>query len=393
MTNKPLILLVDDIPENIQVLGSILKSQGYSFALTTNGKETYELLSNRTPDIILLDIMLPDEDGFSICEKIKSNAQTAHIPVIFLSAKAELTDKTKGFKLGAADYITKPFEDIEVIARVKNHLQAKLDRDKIDRYNKELEEMVEQRTKELIRKERESILAQFMQGIIHNVRGPIASISSGLELMETINNAEDICSNEEAKNEIWEINTLNKEKAMALMSDLDSMLRKSRDDHSEETEIIDLNELISQELNFLNVDLEFKNRVNKQISLIEEPLNIKVVPAEISQIIQNLIKNAMDAMYQQNDKAIFISTNKKAGKAIFTITDNGPGIAKENVERIFDPFFTTKPKASEGENGFPTGTGIGLRFCRNTAKSYNGNIIINPEIKKGASFVLELPLV
>ena len=302
MNNKPLVLLVDDVPQNIQVLGNILKTQGYSFALTTNGRETFNLLSHAIPDIILLDIMLPDEDGFSICKKIKSNPKTAHIPVIFLSAKTKLQDKTKGFKLGAADYITKPFEDIEVIERVKNHLQAKLDRDKIDRYNKELEEMVEQRTKELIKKERESILAQFMQGIIHNVRGPISSIASGLELIDMIKTQEDICKNHASLEEIWEINSLNKDKAKSLLKDLDSMLRKSKDDQSEHTEIIDLNELVEKELSFLNVDLEFKNRVHKVIELHPESLMIEVIPAEISQIIQNLIKNAMDALTSASHK-------------------------------------------------------------------------------------------
>ncbi len=394
MAKNSLVLLVDDVPQNIQVLGNILKNQGYSFALTTSGKETYDLVSKKLPDIILLDIMLPDEDGFSICKKLKSSPRTSHIPIIFLSAKHDIKDKIHGFELGASDYITKPFEDIEVIKRVENHLQAKLDRDKIEKYNQKLEQMVEQRTIELIKKERESILAQFMQGIIHNVRGPIASIASGLDLVEMLkDDLPKTPSLNPLLNEIWEINALNKDKTKSLLNDLDSMLRKSRGDHSEEIELIDLNRIIEHEISFLHIDLEFKNQVKKNILLHHKPLQIKVIPAEISQILQNLIKNAMDAMHKQKVKIISIETGQDKGMCYFTVKDNGPGIPKENHDKIFDSFFTTKPKEGDKNSSTPTGTGIGLQFCKNTAESNGGSIKIDGELTSGAALTVYLPLV
>ncbi len=126
-----LILLVDDIPQNLQVLGKVLKSEGYKFAIATDGKETFEVLEDELPDLILLDIMLPDIDGFEICRRLKANPKTADIPIIFLTAKIEIEDKILGFKLGAVDYITKPFEGEEVIARVNTHLQLKKSKEKI----------------------------------------------------------------------------------------------------------------------------------------------------------------------------------------------------------------------------------------------------------------------
>lgn len=400
MDKNSLVLLVDDVPQNIQVLGNILKNQGYSFALTTSGRETYELLSRKLPDIILLDIMLPDEDGFSICEILKKNPNTAHIPIIFLSAKHDLKDKIRGFELGAADYITKPFEDVEVIERVKNHLQAKLDRDKIEKYNRELELIVEQRTKELIKKERETILAQFMQGIIHNVRGPISSVSNGLELINMIKTDLEtqvtpntsFSSITHMLDEIWEINSLNNNKMKVLLKDLDSMLLKTRTDHSQQIELVDLNKIIEQELSFLQVDLEFKNQVSKKINLHPKPLNIKVIPGEISQIIQNIIKNAMDAMHLQTYKEISIETGINGENCYVTLSDNGPGISKEFISRIFDPFFTTKPKEVKDGSETPTGTGIGLQFCKNTAEAYGGSILVDEDRKLGASFTVFLPL-
>ena len=401
MMHNSLVLLVDDMPQNIQLLGSILKKEGYSFALTTNGKETFELLKNTSPDIILLDIMLPDDNGFNICKKIKEEPKLADIPIIFLSARHDIEDKTKAFEQGAVDYITKPFQEVEVIKRVQNHLQAKLDRDKIKKYNSELEEIVELRTKELIKKERESILAQFMQGIIHNLRGPITSVANSMGIIDAIK--EDIIHMEskaldqsqvnKSLENIWELNEMNKNKLDELLRDLNTMLNRSRDDYSSEVELCNLNEIVNREINFLKVDLDFKNLVKKEIHLSEEDLYVKIIPAELSQMIQNLIQNAMDAMFGQTEKEIKIGTWGSKNMAVFNITDNGPGVPESIVSIIFEPFFTTKPIEPSDIKGSPIGTGIGLRFCKSTIESYHGNISVgkNPN-GSGASFTLKIPL-
>ncbi|MCP4130652.1 MAG: diguanylate cyclase [bacterium] len=138
--NSALILLVDDIPDNIQVLHQILRSQGYSFAIATNWNETYHLVNNQIPDLILLDIMLPGIDGFEICKRLKQNEKTVDVPIIFLTAKTELEDKIKAFELGAVDYVTKPFNDIEVIARVRTHIQLRKSQKALLKCNDKLED-------------------------------------------------------------------------------------------------------------------------------------------------------------------------------------------------------------------------------------------------------------
>ena len=135
---KPLILLVDDIPQNVQILHQILNSGEYSFAIATSGKETLRLVKKKLPDLILLDIMLGDIDGFEVCKRLKHDPKTEAIPIIFLTAKVGVEDKVKGFKLGAVDYITKPFEDAEVVARVHTHVQLKKSVDLIINYNRQL---------------------------------------------------------------------------------------------------------------------------------------------------------------------------------------------------------------------------------------------------------------
>ncbi|MBN2236298.1 MAG: hybrid sensor histidine kinase/response regulator [Bacteroidales bacterium] len=401
MKKNSLLLLVDDVPQNIQVLGAILKNQGYSFALTTSGKETYELLEKVTPDIILLDVMLPDSDGFSICENLKKTEATADIPVLFLTAKNDTHDKVKGFQVGAVDYITKPFEELEVIERVKNHLQAKLDRDQIKKHNKELEGIVEQRTNELLKKERETILAQFIQGVVHNIRGPISSALAALDLIQAmrdeLNRKIDAgISKVELKvqlADVWEILELNNEVLRKMAGNLESMLRKSRTDQIQEHDVYDLNELINQELEFLDVDLKFKNQVTKTINLSNHKLPVFVSQGDIAQVFENLIKNAMDAMHKTSNPKIIIESGSANEFHWFSIQDSGSGIPADIINKIFDPFFTTKPLKSDPTqlNPEPIGTGIGLQFCKRTIVANNGKIEVESEPNQGAKFTIFLP--
>ncbi len=128
---RELILIVDDNPQNIQLLGSIIKEELYELAFATRGTDALTYLKSEKPDLILLDIMMPEMDGYAVCEKIKANPETREIPIIFLTAKKEAEDIVKGFKVGGVDYITKPFYPIELMARIENHLAIKRAREEI----------------------------------------------------------------------------------------------------------------------------------------------------------------------------------------------------------------------------------------------------------------------
>ncbi len=132
-----LILIVDDIPENLKVLGLVLKKSNYPFSIALNGKEALEKVSLLNPDLILLDINMPVMNGFEVCKKLKSSSKTSHIPIIFLTAKVDTEDIVKGFEIGAADYITKPFNPRELLARIKTHLSLKKANDDIKMFERE----------------------------------------------------------------------------------------------------------------------------------------------------------------------------------------------------------------------------------------------------------------
>lgn len=395
---KALILLVDDEPSNLGVLGGILKTEEYNFAIATNAEETFRSINEKIPDLVLLDVMLPDIDGFEICKKLKTNAKTKDIPIIFLSARVELEDKIRGFQLGAIDYITKPFEPVEVIVRVKSQIELKFSRDLIKEYNTKLENLVEQRTKELIISERKAIFGRFMQDIIHNVRGPIGSSIAGLDLIsiygeDLSNSAMEFTGETKAKlSKMLKLSETALSNLKKLRNEIDIMLIKSRSDNTDVLEVIDFNDIIELETSFLDIDPRFKNRIKKTILLCTEKLNIKVVPGEISQVINNLLSNAIDATINSQNPKIEIKTGKDFNNAWLSIIDNGEGINEKIINSIFDSFYTTKLKKPDDDFSKPVGTGIGLHFCKKSIESYNGKITVESKENIGSTFTIYLPL-
>lgn len=135
---KPLILIVDDNPQNLQIIGEKIEQSGYDAAIATNGTQAYDFAKVNRPDLVLLDIMMPMVDGFDVCRLFKNNPVTVDIPIIFLTAKTNYDDITKAFELGAVDYVIKPFNVLELNARIKTHLDLKSSREQLADYNKEL---------------------------------------------------------------------------------------------------------------------------------------------------------------------------------------------------------------------------------------------------------------
>jgi diguanylate cyclase (GGDEF)-like protein len=138
---QPLVLIVDDVPKNLQVLGTILSKENYRIAAANNGEQAIAIANDALPDLILLDIMMPGLNGYETCTKLKSISKTKEIPVVFLTAKIETEDVTKGFKAGAVDYVTKPFNSFELLARVKTHVELKTSRDLLKEQNELLQKL------------------------------------------------------------------------------------------------------------------------------------------------------------------------------------------------------------------------------------------------------------
>jgi signal transduction histidine kinase len=178
------ILAVDDTPENLRLLTNLLREHGYKVRPVPNGNMALSVIEMSAPDLILLDIMMPDLNGYEVCSKLKDNQKYAHIPVIFISAIDDMIDKIKAFEVGGVDYITKPFQVEEVLARVEAHLKIHLLQKSLQDKNYELESALQQlRTaqNQLIQSEKMAALGQLVAGIAHEINTPLGAIRSSIE--------------------------------------------------------------------------------------------------------------------------------------------------------------------------------------------------------------------
>jgi len=162
-TTPPLILIVDDLAENLSILGNILRIEGYQLAIANNGKQAINIAASRKPELILLDVAMPEMDGLTACRELKSREETKDIPVIFLTARTDTEDVIKGFEAGAVDYILKPFKATELLARVSTQIEVKQSRDLIVRQKTELAELLATKDK-------------LFSIVSHDLRSPFAGL-------------------------------------------------------------------------------------------------------------------------------------------------------------------------------------------------------------------------
>ncbi|MBN1780593.1 hybrid sensor histidine kinase/response regulator [bacterium] len=402
MQTKNTLLIIDDSPEDIEIIRSLFKDFYVIKAVKTGVSGVALMLKEPTPDLILLDIILPDINGFDVCRKIKETPENCTIPVIFITSKTNMEDKIRGFNEGGVDYITKPFEPEEVIARVKTHMELQQARKTIYQYNHKLESMLEIRTKELIQSERQAVFGQMVQGIVHNLSNPISGIMNSQELIQLyiqdflkISDTSS-CNPDTVSTFIDDVQKSCEvigHAAEQLSQIIQTLLNRGRIDKAERWKRVDLNGLIRLELNFLESDMRYKHQVDKQIELAEKQLPIDVNPGEITQVFHNIINNALHALQGRQNGLLTVRTWNEHNLVFFSVQDNGPGISEAIRDRIFDPFFTTKAAGNDPEASpdMPTGTGLGLWMCRETIDRYHGSIVVDSGEGTGTVFTVSIP--
>jgi signal transduction histidine kinase len=444
-----IILIVDDNPANLGLLSDLLDDAGFEVWVARDGESAIRKVEYALPDIILLDVMMPGIDGFETCRCLKSNPLTKEIPVIFMTALSETIDKVKGLNLGAVDYITKPFQNEEVLARVKLHLKLQkltktlaaqnllLKQEIKERHhaevalqqlNQELEKRVEERTKELqqaqfnlIQKQKMSALGQLVAGVAHEINNPIGCITGNIShakkyiqyLIEHLKLYQEQFPNpgdkiEEHGSEI-DIEFLLEDlpsliSSMKVASDrinqISISLRNfSRSDTGAKV-AVNIHEGIDSTLLILKHRLK-ANDNRPEIKALKEYGDLPLVecyPGPLNQVFMNIISNAIDAFdeyseshcYEEiaaNPNTITIRTEYSAAarRAIVRIEDNGLGMSEEVKQRMFEPLFTTK--------GLGKGTGLGLSISRQIVVDKHGgelSCISTPGI--GTELVISLPL-
>ncbi len=394
MKKKATILVVDDNTTNLNVLLDYLNDQAYKVLIAPNGEQALQQLEHVRPDIILLDVMMPGIDGFETCRCLKANETTRDIPVIFMTALSDTVDKIKGFSVGGVDYITKPFQHEEVMARVKTHLTIQKLQQELQKQNAALGRyaaLLESKNQELQQKNTEldekndqlnalnADKDKFFSIIAHDLRNPLGAMRELPQLI--IENIESY-----DKKELIRLISMQYDAAKNLFALLENLLTWSRIQRGMipyTPQLIGMNELIYQ-----NIALAQPNAVQKQVSLnnlLQKNIVIYADYKMIDTVLRNLISNALK--FTDSGGRIDISATRDDNTIEIAVADTGIGMSEENIKKLFriDDQYRRIGTANE------RGTGLGLLLCKEFIEQNNGRIRVESEPGKGSIFRFTVP--
>ena len=330
------ILVVDDLPDNVDVLRQALEVAEYQVMVAPSGELALNLAERFTPDLILLDVVMPGLDGFETCLRLKQAESTRDIPIIFLTARTESADIVKGFELGAADYVTKPFNKAELLARVQTHLTLKEQRDTI------LRQHVEQK--------------ELLHILCHDLTNPLGSIRGLMELVL------------EEPDELAECGP-RIIKGADIGLDIIRLVRQMR--ALEEGKValarVDLHQAVRTAADMLHTRLEAKElrldiQVDAEIQVSAESTSL------VNCVISNLLTNAIKFSYPGS--AIGLQAERVDDRVTVSLRDRGMGMPPALVKDLFDMSKATSRPGTGGEQG----TGFGMPLVAKFVESYGGRI-------------------
>lgn len=367
------ILIVDDDSDALKVVGSVLLEKNIDISLAQNGQTALKRVEEIKPDIILLDISMPDISGFEVCKRLKKNEKTKDIPIIFLTARDQTNEVVEGFKLGAVDYITKPYEKDILKARIDTHLEIKHSRDIIETQrqnllnkNKELQELIATRDR-------------LFSIISHDIKGPIHYIIgySGL-LIDSVSKSGDPEAEVHARYISESIDELN--------SVLENLLEWSNLQQNKtifSPERINLKQLVDSALRLYK-----KIALQKSVTIeneIDDNIFVVVDKYMIATVLRNLLINALKYSYKNG--LITIKAKPNENGVVLSVIDRGVGISKEKIPILFS---IQKKKTTKGTDD-EKGSGLGLILCKEYIEKHNSHIHIESTPGKGTTVSFFMP--
>lgn len=415
------ILVVDDTPENLHLLIGILTEHGYDVRPAPDGDLALRSVQSILPDVILLDIKMPDMDGYTVCEQLKANPATRDIPVIFISALNEVTDKVKGFAVGGVDYLTKPFQAEEVVARVQTHLtlyrlQQSLQKEiaertrteaELQRYREHLEELVKQRTAELRDAHRQlqeqhaelqrshdalqkantaieaahRVKSEFIANISHEVRTPMNGIMGFTQLLRKTRLTE---QQQEALKVIHQCG----ENLLVIIDDILDIAILEADQMALESTPFRLVSFLAKMADMIRFQAESKELRFQEQFAIDLPEFIRADPKRLRQILLNLLGNAVK--FTATGSVTFKVTSVERPDQIrtirFEIEDTGMGIPPDQLTDIFEAFHQIGSKFRAETRGI----GLGLTVSQRLTRMMGSELHVQSALGAGSLFWFDL---
>lgn len=362
------ILIVDDVMSNVLLLKVLLTNEKFAIATASNGRQALEQVEKENPDLILLDVMMPDMSGFEVAQHLKSNPQTAEIPIIFLTALNSTADIVKGFQVGANDFISKPFNKEELIIRVTHQISLVAAKRLILSKTEELQRTIAGRDK-------------LYSVIAHDLRSPMGSIKMVLNMLILNLPAEKI------GDEMYELLTMANQTTEDVFSLLDNLLKWTK------SQIGKLN-VVYRDVNLVEIAdsvTEIFTMVAslKKITIRAVKPDKMVVNADIDMlktVVRNLLSNAIK--FSKENSEVLIKMEEVDGKAVVSVQDHGCGISEEGQKKLLhtDTHFSTFGTNNE------EGSGLGLLLCKDFITKNGGELWFTSQEGEGSTFSFSIPL-
>ncbi|HVM32581.1 MAG TPA: ATP-binding protein [bacterium] len=380
---KPKLLVADDEPDMLGFLKIQLQKQ-YEVVEATDGQQALEKARQFLPDLILLDMMMPEKDGIEVCRELKNQVSTQAIPIILLTARADDETKMRALETGASDFLSKPFSSTELHVRVKNLVESHHYQRDLAREKNALESTLEQLKEtegQLVQNEKMASLGRLSAGLIHEINNPLNYAAQALYVLRT------------KKDQLPEAERAGYAEVLADIEDGIQRVKRIVTDLRTFThphmgggkDLVEVRAVVETAARFLSHDLRDPVKLEMDIPADQ---TMQADRNKMVQVFINLIQNACDALKDKKfpegeGPRIWVEAREEKQRVLIRVRDNGTGIDPKILDKIFDPFFTTKDVGQ--------GMGLGLSLCFRILQEQEGRLSVKSELGKGAEFTLDLP--
>ena len=375
MSKAPRILIVDDDERNVRLMESILRANKYDVITAYDGEEALKIVNEELPDLLLLDAMMPKVNGYEVCLRLKKRPETQLLPIIMVTALSSLEDKVQALEIGADDFLAKPINRLELLAKMRSVLRAKSLHDEIARTKAALEE----KNQELLKLEH--LKDSLMQMIVHDLKNPLTGIMGNIELlMRKGSNIED-----EKREHLLLKARDSSNRLLKMIMDLLDISKLEEEKMDLQWSGFDVTEVARETLKELRGVCE----VEKKTLVFENedaPVQIHADRELIQRVIGNLLNNAIK--YSPENTEIKVSIMPGQKETVVCVADQGHGIPPQYHERIFEKFAQLDAKKS----GHKADRGLGLTFCKMAVEAHGGRIWVESADSTGSKFSFSLPV-
>ncbi len=377
------VLVVDDEPRNLEVISHFLAAEGLLVLTAEDGEAALRAVAEHTPDLVLLDVVMPPPDGYEVCRRLKDNPATAFIPVVILTALRGVQERVKGAAAGADEFLTKPFEPVELITRARALLRAKRLHDQLQAYSAELEQHVAERTAALQHaldelRQLDRMKSEFIATVSHELRTPLLHVKGYVDLLA-----------DGAMGELTAKQAEGLGVAQAAIERLEGVV----------SDIVDFSSLHEARLTFEPVyvadvcrnviqaagPVASRHRTSIRLSTPPEATRALADRVALTRVLRHLLDNAIK--FGPPGQVVHMMIERREAKVRLAVRDQGPGLAPAQVQRVFEAFYQVDGSSTRRAGGL----GMGLALVRRLVEAHGSQVNVSSEPGRGSMFFFDLP--